>query len=135
MDFYILFSIVWFWAFHYIFDFICQTHWQATNKSKNLDALLNHVYTYSLGMMFVTAGYFSLISSSLFFSSIFVAFVFSMGVFCYFFLTHFFTDLITSKITSKYFKQEDYHMGFVIIGLDQLIHFLTIMIPLFIVIS
>jgi hypothetical protein len=33
---------------HWIADFVLQTHWQATNKSKNNIALTQHVTTYSI---------------------------------------------------------------------------------------
>lgn len=39
---------------HFIGDFVLQTHWQASNKSKRLDALLSHVGVYT-GMLWLGA--------------------------------------------------------------------------------
>jgi hypothetical protein len=129
MEFFILFSILWFWCFHYIFDFICQTKWQAEHKHDNIEALSNHVIVYSWGMDFSTClflyGCGVPLSISIFFGGL---------SWFYFALTHLVTDFITSKISHHYFSKKDYHMGFVVVGLDQIIHFLTIMIPLFILI-
>jgi hypothetical protein len=33
---------------HFIADFVCQTHWQAINKSKDNNALTQHVGTYAI---------------------------------------------------------------------------------------
>lgn len=129
MDHLILFTIIWFWSFHYIFDFICQTRWQAENKYNNIEALSNHVIVYSWGMDFATSLFLYGCGVSLSGS------IFCGGLsWCYFALTHFVTDFITSKISHNYFSKKDYHMGFVIVGIDQLIHFLTITIPLFILV-
>ena len=43
---------------HWVSDFVLQSHWMATNKSKNWQALLAHVATYTASMtvlMFIMA--------------------------------------------------------------------------------
>jgi hypothetical protein len=46
------------------------------------------------------------------------------------FVTHWITDFITSKITSRLWKKAtvsgDYHNFFVVVGVDQMIHILTL---------
>lgn len=114
---------------HFLGDFLLQSDWMALNKSKSWLALYLHVLVYSL--CFLPFG---------------MAFV---GIT---FLLHFLTDAITSRITSRLWFIEHLPMGdglikvlrstygyevnpfvasfnnkrhwfFVVIGLDQLIHF------------
>lgn len=109
---------------HFLGDFLLQTDWMAVNKSKNPRALGLHCLVYSL--CFIPCG---------------------LTFFGLTFLTHFVTDAVTSRITSKlwFFKPvgEHYNIGgeryelwiprggnrhyfFVVIGLDQLIHYGTL---------
>ena len=125
---------------HWIADFICQTHWQASNKSKNNVALLRHVLVYS-AIMAVPA----------------VIFIPSPGWFGFVLVTgvlHFGTDWFTSRLSAELFantvsdmqmtvwlapgqsyKTTDWskfnpHNFFVVIGFDQLIHQATLAVTL-----
>lgn len=103
---------------HWVADFVLQTHWQATNKSKRLDALSYHVanYTLVLGTVaFVLFGVWGL------------AFAAVNGA------LHFATDFCTSRWTSHLYARQDYHNFFVVIGLDQLIHQYTLAITLWLI--
>lgn len=98
---------------HFVADFMFQTHWQASNKSKNNLALLQHVTTYMIGLAFGSA------------------LIFGIGpAWCYFVLgnalLHFATDYVTSRFTARFFARKDLHNGFVVIGLDQWIHQATL---------
>jgi hypothetical protein len=42
------------------------------------------------------------------------------------FITHFITDYFTSKWTSRLWEKKEVHNFFVVIGLDQLIHSITL---------
>ena len=42
------------------------------------------------------------------------------------FLAHTITDYITSREVKKLFDKEDYHNGFVIIGIDQFLHYVQL---------
>lgn len=123
MDYLSLFTVCWFWGFHYIVDFILQTNWQAENKSKNEQALANHCWVYSIVMASVGFVYFDV------FTETHWGFLQIGASLMYLFSTHFVTDYFTSRKTARYFRKKNYHMGFVVVGLDQFIHFLTIMIP------
>jgi len=101
-------------AAHWVGDFVCQTHWQASNKSKNLDALTRHVAGYTLVLLVATAiifygthpntlALFVLINS----------------------IAHWLTDFVTSRWSSKLFGK-DWHNFFVVVGFDQLIHQVTL---------
>lgn len=100
-------------AIHWVADFVVQTHWQASNKSKQWDALLRHVTTYTLVL---GAGAFLL------FDNLWVPLGFTLcnGV------LHLGTDYFTSRWSSRLYAKQDWHNFFVVIGLDQLIHQITL---------
>lgn len=101
---------------HWVFDFMLQTHWMATNKSKNNVALGEHVAVYVSGLCiiaFLNAGYFNNFAFA-------TAWVIVNGV------LHFLTDYVTSRATSLLYKDENYHDFFVTIGFDQLCHYFTL---------
>ena len=119
---------------HWIADFVLQTHWQASNKSKNNVALVQHVLTYTCALFIAVPSIFFRVDLDA------GAFVIVNGV------LHFATDWCTSRVTSPLFiAQFDYifssfngeprmamkrnfnpHNFFVVIGLDQLIHQITL---------
>lgn len=84
---------------HFIADFIIQTDWQARNKSVQWGALARHVATYS-ACLCVFGIRFAVINGVL----------------------HFFVDAVTSRLSSRMWKQERRHAFFVVIGADQYIH-------------
>lgn len=96
---------------HWIADFIFQTHWMATNKSKSNIALGLHVFVYSF---IVTVG---------------ISLIFGLqpilwaAAFCFIFLTHFATDYVTSRMSSYLYAKGDFHNFFVVIGFDQILHY------------
>lgn len=47
-------------------------------------------------------------------------------LFIFLFGTHYLTDWITSRVSKFYFDKGDAHNGFVTIGFDQVIHYLTL---------
>lgn len=97
---------------HWVGDFVLQTHWQATNKSKRWDALAAHVATYTA----------TLLASALVLMPLRMAlgFVAVNGA------LHFATDAVSSRATSRLYARGDWHNFFVIIGADQLIHQATL---------
>jgi hypothetical protein len=94
---------------HYVGDFICQTHWQATNKSKSHEALARHVAVYTLVIGIVAA---VLLGPTL----TVLAFILINGA------LHYWVDFWTSRISSGLFIKGRWHDFFAIIGLDQLLH-------------
>lgn len=100
---------------HWFGDFVLQTHWQASNKSKRLDALSLHVGTYT-AVLFLS-------SCLIFYHESFywlTDFALVNGA------LHFCTDFVTSRISSKLWAKGEWHNFFVVIGLDQLIHQVTL---------
>src|SRR5262245_62721267 len=109
-------------AVHWLADFVLQSHWMAVHKSKRLDALVLHVATYTGAL---------LLGSALVFGSrqieLLVLFAGING------LLHFATDFVTSRITSHLWCQQREHDFFVMLGLDQLIHQVTLAATLWLI--
>ena len=112
-------------AIHFVADFLLQSDWMALNKSKSWKALCTHGLVYSVCFSWLGVAFFIVT-----------------------FLTHTFTDMLTSRITSRlwfvdlrtrgdsskklkwpyfaYINPKKRHWFFVMIGFDQLIHFTTL---------
>jgi hypothetical protein len=98
---------------HFLADFALQTHEQASKKSSDNLFLLYHVSTYTLVWIFACIPIFG--------------FSLKIITFCEFtFLFHFLTDFITSRIGKSFWEKEDYHNGFVVVGFDQILHYVQI---------
>lgn len=89
---------------HFVGDFILQSDWMASNKSKRNSVLALHVGIYSSCFLWLGPLY--------------------AGVN---FLAHFATDWITSRWTSRLYKAKKIHWFFVVIGLDQLAHYAVLL--------
>ena len=114
---------------HWVSDFILQSGWMATNKSKSNLALSAHIITYTTSLMvvvcapivlftYISPAYTSAAQMSIIASLIIWALI--NGVF------HFMTDYYTSRWTSRLWQAGDTHNFFVVIGLDQAIHYITL---------
>lgn len=125
-------------AVHWVADFVLQTHWQASNKSRNGVALSYHVVTYTIVLGIATVLIFRLCPVPVPFNNI-IVFISLNGA------LHLWTDYATSRINSKLFMKEvnkvyanysipgnvvwdnfNLHNFFVMIGFDQLIHNVTL---------
>jgi hypothetical protein len=98
---------------HFLADFCLQTTDQALLKSTDIKHLQRHVLTYSL-VWFL--GSYCLLGSwllALSFASITYA-------------LHILTDYITSRIGKPFWESKDYHTGFVVVGADQVAHYLQL---------
>jgi len=104
-------------ALHFVGDFICQSDRMAKGKSTNWLILLEHVLVYCI---VVFSGF--LLFKHIFYPSLpdLTWFMVVNG------LAHFITDFFTSRWTTKLYLQDKRHWFFVVIGLDQLIHILTL---------
>ena len=98
---------------HWIGDFVFQTTWMATGKSRRLDALIVHVLTYSI----VLAGAAVLLFGQTELAATFVAC--NAGL-------HFITDFCTSKVSSALHARQNMRGFFVVLGLDQFLHHLAL---------
>ncbi len=100
---------------HFLADFCLQTHDQATMKSTSNKFLGYHVGTYSLIWFIASYGLLG---------DWWSAFWFAMTTFS----LHFWTDYVTSRLTKHYFGKQDYHNGFVVVGFDQILHYLQLLL-------
>lgn len=107
---------------HWVADFVLQTDKQAKGKSKEWKHLLQHTFNYSVVWYFaifffaIWGNHFNGYScEELGWSSYMILFPIIT------FIAHTITDYFTSRWVKKYFNKGNYHMGFVIIGIDQYI--------------
>jgi hypothetical protein len=101
---------------HFIADFYYQTHEMAVNKSKSIKWLSYHILVYTLilflgGFLYwneqhIAVVYFTLINGT----------------------AHWIIDFFTSKATKYLWKAKQLHNFYVVLGLDQLIHYLILFI-------
>jgi cellobiose-specific phosphotransferase system component IIC len=114
---------------HWIADFVVQTTWQAQNKSKNIAALTYHVVSYTTvwaivyGILCLLWGFGSLEYSPV--SDLTLWWFFPIT-----FAAHWITDYFTSKLTTKLYLTGDYHNFFVVIGFDQILHYVQLFLTL-----
>jgi len=90
---------------HFVADFLFQTDYMANNKSKSNKALGLHVLVYSLPFL-VIGWEFAVVNLVL----------------------HFSVDFVTSRMTSKLFAEKKVGLAFKVIGFDQFLHTLCLII-------
>lgn len=113
-----IFNLILLLTVHTVADFMMQTEWEGMNKSKDIKALLSHVLNYT-GM--IGCASFALSTQNWW------LFTLITGV------CHFITDYFTSKMTSKRYKEGKFYgfNGFwSVIGIDQLLHIVQIILTL-----
>jgi hypothetical protein len=98
---------------HFLVDFGLQTHQQATLKSSDNKYLGYHVGVYSFTWFIALLAYGV---------DVVKAFDFALITF----IAHFTTDFITSRVGKPFWEKNDYHNGFVVVGFDQLLHYLQL---------
>ena len=91
-------------ATHWLGDFVLQTHWQASNKGKRIDALIRHVAIYTAVLS---------VASVLIFGAR-IGLVFFIIANC---SAHFGTDFFTSRWSSRLWDKQDWHNFLVVVGL------------------
>lgn len=107
---------------HYISDFWLQSKNMAEKKSTNIYWLLTHCIVYGIGLFLIL--FFGNTLSFINVNGYIELIVFSvLNV-----IIHFFVDYVTSRITSKLYNKKKYRMFFNVIGFDQLIHTMTLLI-------
>lgn len=102
---------------HLVGDYLLQTKWMFSNKSAFNRALFAHTFVYALTLFSFLHG-FILITGNLY--GYILQFVAINAV------AHFLVDGFFSKVTKVYLKRFDYGSFFVVLGVDQTIHILTL---------
>ena len=105
MTYLVIMSIL---AVHWFADFVLQTDWQATNKSKNNLALAAHVGTYTAVLAAFAAITMPIIG---------IAWALLNGAIL------FGVDYVTSRIISRLWASGNMRLFFPSVGFDQLIHY------------
>lgn len=88
---------------HWIADFVLQSSWMAQGKSKAMLPLLSHIAVYTAVLALLNPIW-ALVNGIL----------------------HLIVDYFTSRWSSKLHAKGDIHNFFVVIGLDQTIHFICL---------
>ena len=105
---------------HWICDYLLQSRRMAVEKSSNIKWLLLHVITYSSAMTFMLIIPLSwIIGKPIFILDVLVLF----GIFS---VPHLVVDFFTSKAAADFYKDQRYYWFFSILGLDQLLHYVSI---------
>src|SRR5262245_5745643 len=106
------------WAFvallavHWVGDYALQSRWMGDNKSKRLDALSLHVLVYTATLLVGSVALFGIGPS--------LTFVAVNGA------AHFATDFVTSRAVASLWAKKRAYETFLVMGLDQFIHQLTL---------
>ena len=107
---------------HFLADFGLQTHEQATRKGEGR-SFWNRWLAYHVGVYTLVWGavFFFLPLPSEFQSIIgWITFCLLIGI------PHYLTDWVTSRLSKPFFNSGDFHNGFVVVGADQVIHYLCL---------
>jgi hypothetical protein len=119
---------------HWVSDFVLQSHWMATNKSKNIWALSSHALVYTVAFAFIMITIGVVFSTTVWWGTAIMA-ILSPITFVYWIglngALHFTTDFFTSKMTASLWQRADFHNFFVVVGADQLIHYTCLIVTLF----
>lgn len=106
---------------HYFADFILQNDYMANNKSKKLKPLLLHIGVYTSTIFLVTfVMLVRTVQDKVDFWQLLVVWAVLNGV------LHFFTDYVTSRVSSYYKNKQQYDMFFNVIGFDQFLHYICL---------
>ena len=105
---------------HWVADFVLQSHEEANRKSESFEWLCRHTLKYSVVWFFSMIMFIATTGINLGFDQL----VYFTAVT---FVAHTITDFFTSKMTRYYFKiKHNYHNGFVVVGFDQMLHYVQL---------
>ena len=117
-----LFIQLYFLFIHWIADFVLQTDAQAKGKSTSNKMLLKHTITY--GLCILVASYYlqawNMFGAQMWYASLLFTLIQ--------FVSHTIIDYFTSRVNKKLWENGDRHTFFIMIGLDQLMHTLILLI-------
>lgn len=105
---------------HFVSDFIMQTDVQAKGKSTSLYWLTMHILSYGGTLLF--SGVFYLLIMFIFGTNLFHLIPLIIGYVVLNMGLHWVTDFFTSKQTKRLWEAKKVHHFFVMIGFDQFIH-------------
>lgn len=106
---------------HWFADFVLQTHHMSVRKSSSNYYLTMHVTIYTFATIFLWSLLLPLLQIHLTFNGVWLSFV-------AIFVMHWITDYFTSRWTSRLHKEEKYHDFFVVIGFNQVLHYIQLLL-------
>lgn len=109
-----IYLLIYLFALHYLADFILQTNWMAHGKSKRFWPLFIHVLIYTT-VFIGGAALYTDIDSAIWFGVL-------NGV------IHYIVDYFTSRLNSRLYQKENKRMFWIAVGLDQTLHYITILL-------
>lgn len=101
---------------HFVADFVLQRDSWAKAKSTSNLALTKHVATYTAAIFLFALAVLPLVEA--------IAFALIQGI------THWMIDYVTSRQTSRFYKKQQNHNFFVVIGFDQWLHVTVMLLTL-----
>ena len=120
--------IVILFVLHFLGDFLFQSRWMAENKGKNVLALSLHVLIYSLVLFIGLYSYREIVGPNILSLVDQIKGDQLLWFVVINFLLHFVTDLTTSQFTRYFWEKNDKHKFFAVIGFDQCVHQICLMI-------
>lgn len=105
---------------HFLADFAMQTHEQATKKGEGWK-VWNKWLFYHVGVYTLIWGVFYWIVPLDHSVGGWLAFMLVIGI------PHYIVDWVTSRLSKPFFKSGDFHNGFVVVGFDQVLHYICIL--------
>ena len=105
---------------HYIADFIMQPDRIARSKHDNFISLLQHAALYGCSMYLLV---FIPLTVVLMYSPISVLKYTAINT-----VAHLVCDFFSSKLSHKYFSKENYWAGFAVVGFDQFVHVVVLLL-------
>lgn len=99
---------------HWVSDFVAQPHWISLRKSKEWLVLANHAGRITLGGFVTALVIIAFFDGGDVNDAAWWALINGVG--------HFAIDAVTSRMTSRLWKEEKVHEFFVVIGFDQFLH-------------
>ena len=115
------FILIYILIIHFLADFGLQTHDQAVGKGQG-NSFLNKMLFYHVGVYTLIWVVAMMAVKSLFDLSLLDVLMFGMITF----ISHYTTDYITSRIGKPFWSKNDLHNGFVVVGFDQVLHYIQL---------
>lgn len=106
---------------HWFADFHFQSDRLARSKATSISALTEHIVIYTFTWIIWAFALFEACSNSL--GEMWIKCGIFGGIT---FVCHWITDYFTSKKVKKLFDMQDFHNGFVVIGFDQILHYVQL---------
>lgn len=121
MELSLIYNVIILLFFHYFADFVMQSREDAENKSHSMAHLTRHVLIYTIAMTMFVGLYLRLDLVQLSFTA------------PYFYFIHWAIDYVTSKFSSNAYKKGEVSKFWCIIGFDQFLHQIHIIIYLYLI--